>query len=60
MFLAVRAWPQEWSSSKTSEIFGTKILLKCGVEEALRMELSDGKRILAEVAAKLDQFRGSL
>ncbi len=32
MFLAARAWPQEWSSSKTSEIFGTKILLKCGVE----------------------------
>jgi len=32
MFLAVRPLPQEWSSSVTSEIFGTKIIHYCGVE----------------------------
>ena len=25
MFLAVRSWPQEWSSTETLEIFDTKI-----------------------------------
>jgi hypothetical protein len=31
MFLAVRSWPQEWSSTETSEIFDAKIIHYCGV-----------------------------
>ena len=57
MFLAARFLPQEWTSTETSEIFGTKINHYMWSREGYNMERAKKKRSLAE---KINVMRASV